>query len=205
MNKLFRFLTLSAVLFGAAFMLSCDDDDPKVEDIPEEITKVTLTFTPVTSSGAATVTVTATDPDQDGPQDIEVDGPINLARNVLYTLSIEMINELAEPNDPEYDITEEVEEEAGEHQFFFSWTGNIFSSPTGNGNIDNASDAVNYQDEDENGLPLGLSTAWTTANAAASNQQFRIVLKHQPDIKSANTGAEDGETDVDITFVVNVN
>jgi hypothetical protein len=115
-----------------------------------------------------------------------------------------LINELAKPTDPEYDITEEVEEEADEHMFFFAWTNNTFSNPTGNGNVDNRSDAVNYVDKDSKGLPLGLETSWTTI-ITSGNGTFRVILKHQPDLKSATTTSNDGESDLDVTFNLTVN
>jgi hypothetical protein len=191
------FSLLAIILLG--FVAGCDSDDPVKEDVPELITKATLTFTP--TSGAAVV-VTATDPDGDGVKDIEVDGPINLAANTDYTLSITLINGLAGASDPAYNITEEVEEEGDEHMFFFSWTNNAFSDPAGNGNMDSRADAVNYLDEDENSLPLGLETGWTTG--AASSGEFRVVLKHQPELKSATSTSSAGETDLDISFTLNV-
>jgi hypothetical protein len=195
-------LVFAALAIGAlAFLTSCNDD-PEPENIPELITKATLTFTPV--GGGTTVTVNATDPDGEGVQDIVVDGPINLAANKTYTLSLQLINGLAKPTDPEYNITEEVEEEGDEHMFFFSWTNNVFSDPAGNGNIDARADDVNYNDADKNGLPLGISTSWTTVGSATAGT-FRIVLKHQPGIKSATTTASDGESDLDLTFTISVN
>ncbi|NOS56414.1 MAG: hypothetical protein HOP37_09190 [Cyclobacteriaceae bacterium] len=183
------------------FLSSCKKDDPKPENIPEAITKATLTFTP---AGGAAVIVTATDPDGDGPLPRTLSGPINLVKNVSYTLKITLINELAKPTDPEYDITAEVEEEADEHIFFFAWTNSTFSNPTGNGNVDNRSDAVNYVDRDTKGLPLGLETSWTTINTTG-NGTFRVILKHQPDLKSATTTSNDGESDLDVTFNLSVN
>ncbi|KXK24647.1 MAG: hypothetical protein UZ12_BCD005001928 [Bacteroidetes bacterium OLB12] len=115
-----------------------------------------------------------------------------------------MINGLANPADPAYNITEEVEEESDEHLFFFAWTNNTFSDPAGDGNIDNRSDAVNYNDTDANGLPVGLSTTWTTTDVSASGT-FRVILKHQPNLKSATSTATMGESDVDLTFTLNVN
>lgn len=196
-------LVTMMIALGSVFVLaSCDDDDPEKEDVPELITKATLTFTPVGSAGAV-VTATATDPDGEGVNDLTVDGPINLAAGTTYVLTLELINELADPNDEEYNITEEVEEEGDEHMFFFAWTGDVFADPTGNGNIDNRADEVNYEDEDENGLPLGLTTRWTTS--AASSGTFRVVLKHQPDLKTTTSDANTGETDLDVTFVISVN
>jgi hypothetical protein len=199
--KTLRLICLLLVASSLLFLSSCKKDDPKPENIPEAITKATLTFTP---AGGAAVIVTATDPDGDGPLPRTLSGPVNLVKNVSYTLKIILINELAKPTDPEYDITEEVEEEADEHMFFFAWTNNTFSNPTGNGNVDNRSDAVNYVDTDTKGLPLGLETSWTTINASG-NGTFRVILKHQPDLKSATTTSNDGESDLDVTFTLNVN
>lgn len=192
---------ITLILTSALGMLaSCDDDDPKKEDVPELITKVTLTFTP--EGGGAAVTASASDPDGEGVQDIAPDGPINLDANEDYTLMLTLVNELADPADPAYDITGEVEEEGDEHMFFFSWTNNVFSDPAGNGNIDNRNDPLNYNDVDDNGLPLGLSTSWTTGEFSTGT--FRVVLKHQPDLKTATSGVNDGETDLDVLFTINV-
>ena len=199
--KTLRLICLLLVASSLLFLSGCKKDDPKPENIPEAITKATLTFTP---AGGAPVIVTATDPDGDGPLPRTLSGPINLMKNVSYTLKITLINELAKSTDPEYDVTEEVEEEADEHIFFFAWTNNTFSNPTGNGNVDNRSDAVNYVDTDTKGLPLGLETSWTTINATGTGT-FRVILKHQPDLKSATTTSNDGESDLDVTFNLTVN
>jgi hypothetical protein len=199
--KTLRFICLLLVAGSLLFLSGCKKDDPKPENIPEAITKATLTFTP---AGGAPAIVIATDPDGDGPLPRTLSGPINLVKNVSYTLKITLINELAKPTDPEYDITAEVEEEADEHIFFFAWTNNTFSNPTGNGNVDNSSDAVNYVDRDTKGLPLGLETSWTTINATGTGT-FRVILKHQPDLKSATSTSNDGESDLDLTFNLTVN
>ena len=196
-----QIITTSFSFFIALFLSGCENDDPAREDTPELITQVTLTFTP---PGGSPITVTATDPDGEGIQDLIVDGPINLAKNTTYTLTLELINGLANPADPAYNITEEVEEESDENLFFFAWTNHTFSDPAGDGNIDNRSDAVNYNDTDANGLPVGLSTTWTTADVSASGT-FRVILKHQPNLKSATSTATMGESDVDLTFTLNVN
>lgn len=194
-------LVLLMLLSCIVFLSSCnDDDEPTKEDTPEMITKATLTFTP--ESGGAAISATATDPDGEGVQDVAIDGPINLAANTSYTLSLTLINELADPGDAEYNITEEVQEEGDEHMFFYSWTNNVFSDPDGNGNIDNRADDVNYNDADEDGQPIGLETSWTTA--VASSGTFRVVLKHQPGLKTATSTATTGETDLDLEFEINI-
>ena len=58
---------------------------------------------------------------------------------------------------------------------FFSFTNDAFSSPSGNGNIDNSSDAINYLDEDSNGYPLGLETSWTTSSVV-SDGTFKVLI-----------------------------
>lgn len=200
-------LMLLLITGSFIFLSGCKNDDPEPENIPELVTKVTLKFTP--AGGGAVVTVTATDPDGEGVQDIKVDGPINLLKGTQYSLSLELINGLYNPGDDGYNITTEVEEEGDEHQFFFRFSEGAFSSPTGTGNIkDNASSivgSINYLDKDVNNLPIGISTSWTTDNVVASAKSFRVVLKHQPEIKSSTSTSLDGESDLDISFVVNVN
>jgi hypothetical protein len=91
--------------------------------------------------------------------------------------------------------------------FFFGWTANLFADPTGDGNIDNRTDAVNYSGAsnalDENNLPLGLTTTWTTTGSSGGGT-FRVLLKHQPELKSANSTSTVGETDLDLTFNIGV-
>lgn len=195
-------MTKSIIIFLIAFAFwGCEAEEPVKEDVPELITKVTLTFTPV--GGGTDVLVTATDPDGEGVENIKVDGAINLAAGTNYRLSLTLINELAEMSSPEYDITDEVEDEGAEHLFFYGWTSNVFSNPTGDGNIDNRADEVNYEDMDEGGLPLGLATSWTAG--VASSGTFRLILKHQPQLKTATSDVNTGETDLDITFEININ
>jgi len=62
---------------------------------------------------------------------------------------------------------------------------------------------VNYNDFDGNNLPVGLSTTWETENAGGAGT-FQVILKHQPDIKSATSTVNDGGTDVDLTWIVSI-
>lgn len=200
MKKLFYSMAMMSLLF----VWSCGDDDgetpePEEENPEEVITDVNLTFTP--EGGGAAVTAAAQDPDGDGPLPLQVSSDIQLIENTTYTLSMELLN-AENPNDVE-DITEEIREEDDEHMFFFGWTDGLFGSPTGDGNIDNRADAVNYLDQDGSGLPVGLSTSWSTDNTGSGT--FRVVLKHQPDgLKTAASSSTDGDTDVDITWNIAV-
>lgn len=186
----------------ALFFIGCKDNDPVKEDVPELITKVTLTFS---SGSGEPIVVTATDPDGEGIQSIKTDGAIRLLKGVNYTLNIELVNGLADPSSDAYNVTNEVESEGIEHMFFFAWTKDAFAAPTGNGNIDNRNDPVDYSESvDAKGLPLGLKTKWTASDVAVDGATFRVVLKHQPDLKSATSTSSDGETDVDLTFDLSV-
>ena len=182
-------------------LAGCGDDDeqmaPEEENAEEVITDVVLTFIP--QGGGATVIVRAQDVDGEGPLPLQVLGDITLQSASNYDLTLELTN-AENPTNIE-DITAEIRTEAAEHMFFFSWTDGLFSDPTGNGNVDNRSDAVNYDDTDGDSLPLGLSTAWSTGPSASGS--FRVILKHQPDgIKTATSGTSDGDTDVDISWQI---
>lgn len=193
---------LILMALAISMIAGCSTDDPKKEDTPELITKATLTFTPTT--GGTAIAVSATDPDGEGVMDIVVDGPINLVAGTQYVLTLELLNTLVTVGQPGYSITEEVEAEGDEHMFFFSWTGNVFQTPAGDGNIDDRADAVDYVDLDTNGQPIGLLSTWTSASSTATGS-FRFLLKHQPGTKTATSGSTVGETDLDLTFVLNVN
>jgi len=181
------------------FLSGCEAEEPTREDTPEMITKVVVTFQP---DAGETVTVSATDPDGDGLQSMKADTVVSLLANKHYRLSISMLNEFSQPGDVGYDISEEVNEESDEHMIFFGWTNGLFSDPAGDGNIDERNDLVHYLDQDSHGLPLGLSTSWITGQNLSGS--LRILLKHQPDLKSSASQSSEGETDLDVTFKVTV-
>ncbi|MFP4092099.1 MAG: hypothetical protein ACLFUB_16650 [Cyclobacteriaceae bacterium] len=191
MKKYSFFLLMS---LGILLTTACEDDDlPPEENEEEVVTDVILTFTP--EGGGTAVEATAQDPDGEGVQPLAVVNDIVLAPNTTYTLTMELENSIADES-----ITEEIDEEDEEHMFFFGWTDGLFTDPSGDGNIGdgNRSEPVNYNDFDDNNLPLGLSTDWTTGDAATGT--FRVILKHQPDIKTATSDSQDGESDVDLTW-----
>ena len=194
---------------------SCNDNNDNVTPAPappaenegEVITDLKLIFTN-TSNSNDSVIAKAQDPDGEGVLELMVLDSINLDVNKTYALSLEIMNNLESPGK---DLGKEIAEEDYEHQFFFGFSTNAFKSPTGNGNIDNGTDPVNYNDEDSDvqdgsGNPVGLMTTWTTASSTLSNGTFNLRLQHQPDgIKSSTSSATDGDTDIDINFVLNIN
>jgi hypothetical protein len=200
----FKNLQLLAILFSVITMIGCSNEDdiaPEEENEVEVFTDVTLIFTN-TADNSDVVRASAQDPDGTGIQELQILDAITLAADTEYTLTYEILNAL-DPADVE-DIGNEILEEDNEHQFFFSFTENVFANPTGNGNIDAAADPINYNDADENGNPVGLSSTWTTSSTASSGASFTVRLQHQPDVKTATSGSNDGDTDFALTFALNI-
>lgn len=226
----FKKFGLMAFTLAAVTLTSCEkeeeDDTTNTDDVTapaeehdhEVITDVHLVFTNVDDS-TDVHEFHAVDPDGEGIQELTVEDEITLDSNKTYTLTFEILNTLEEDDHDDHDhhghdhkqspqgegedVLAEILEEADEHQVFFAFTNDAFSNPMGDGNIDNAADAVNYEDEDSNGLPLGLETTWTTGGAI-SEGMFRVVLQHQPGVKTATSSIADGDSDFDITFVLNI-
>ena len=200
MKNIFKLNYLLFAVLTLFVFTACEEDEaaPEEENEVEVFTDVKLVFTP--TAGGAAVEASAQDPDGAGVQELQVLGAINLAANTSYTLTMVIENCLESPCEL---MNEEIEEEDVEHQFFFAFTNDAFTSPAGNGNIDSASDPINYNDSDSNGHSLGLNTSWTTGSASTGT--FTVQLQHQPDVKTATSGATDGDTDFALTFNLNIN
>lgn len=192
-------LLLASILFTGC---NKDDDEvvPEAENEQEVITDVKLIFTNA-ADATDVVEAKAQDPDGAGVQELAILDEINLDTSKTYNLTFEIMNNLESPGE---DIGIEIKEEDNEHQIFFSFSNNAFATPTGNGNIDTASDPITYNDKDENGSYVGLLTSWTTSSTPLSKGTFTVKLQHQPDVKTATSGATDGDTDFDLTFVLNI-
>lgn len=184
MKKVIQFALATFVL--TAFF-ACEKDEPEIPNEEELITTVTYTLTP--DGGGTPVVLSFQDLDGDGGNAPVITGG-TLAANATYTGSLELLNEEESPAE---DITEEIEEEDAEHQFFFSTT---VSGLT-----------ISYNDVDGDGNPVGLATTLATADAGSGS--ITIILRHEPD-KSASgvaNGVIDnagGETDIEVTFDVEV-
>tara|TARA_B100001063_G_C16768770_1_gene560256 strand:- start:66 stop:668 length:603 start_codon:yes stop_codon:yes gene_type:complete len=200
MKNIFKLNYLLYAVLTLFIFTACEEDEaaPEEENEVEVFTDVKLVFTP--AGGGAAVEAAAQDPDGAGVQELQVLGAINLAANTSYTLTMVIENCLESPCEL---MNEEIEEEDEEHQFFFAFSDDAFTSPAGNGNVDSASDPLNYNDVDGNGNSIGLNTSWTTG--VASSGTFTVRLQHQPDVKTDTSGATDGDTDFALTFNLNIN
>lgn len=179
--------------------------DPGEENEEEVITTVELTFTP--QGGGTALTFTWADPEDDGSPVID---SIVLMDADDYDLTVRFLNEL---EDPAENITEEIEEEDDEHQIFVYGSG-----VEGPGTATNANKIVThaYSDTDDGGLPVGLSNTIVTDGTGTG--EFNLMLRHLPPESGtavkvadlADTFASDGagglpgDTDVDVTFPIEV-
>ena len=176
------------LLLSSIILFSCSDDDPAPVNEEEVITTLTVVLT---ATGQNDVTLQSVDLDGDGPNApvITVTGG-SLAANTTYTGSITLLNETETPVE---DITEEIEEEDEEHQFFFEVTGSL----TG----------TTYNDQDSNGNPIGLSFNLTTG--ATGPGTILITLRHELNKTATGVPGGDitnagGDTDIAQSFDVSV-
>ena len=186
----FRVLSVLALATVVVAMNSCKKDDPVepvIENEEEVITTLNFTLTP--DDGGDAVVFSFQDLDGDGGNAATIENG-TLAANTTYTGALELLNETESPAE---DITEEVEEEAEEHQFFFETTLTAMS--------------VAYADTDADGNPIGLATTVTTGDAETGS--LTITLRHEPVKDGAGVSDGDitnagGETDIEVTFDVDV-
>lgn len=175
--------TVLALSLMATVMTSCSSDDDTPEVVNEEEIITTMTVTLTSANGSATLQ--SQDLDGDGPNAPVVTAD-NLSANTTYTGSIVLLNETETPAE---DITEEVEEEADEHQFFFGLSGSLSE--------------VTYSDTDEDGNPVGIEFELTTGDSGSGT--ITITLRHEPTKPNDGTLADaGGETDIAQTFSVTV-
>jgi hypothetical protein len=196
-----RRLALSSLLCVVA---ACSDNGGAINE-NEVITTITLAFAP--SGGGPSVTATFNDPDGDGGQPPTVD-PISLASGTSYAMTVRFQNQLESPPG---EITDEVRDEADDHQVFF--TGSAINGPATS--APTAPLTHSYADTDAGGLPVGLANTIVAATGAG---QLILTLRHMPpvngvaakvaglaaQVKTAGLAALPGATDAQVTFTVTV-
>jgi hypothetical protein len=197
---------LSLVLCSSLGALAaCADDAPGGGNENEVITTITLTFTP--EGGGGEVVAAFDDPDGDGG-DPPVFDPIDLVDGATYAMTVTFENRL---EDPPEDITEEVADESDDHQIFF--TGTAVNGPASD--VPAAPLTHTYDDEDANGLPVGLAN---TIVAATGTGELTVTLRHVPPVNDTAVKTADlanqvsdsgfaslpGSTDAQVSFDVTV-
>lgn len=170
----------------ALFFLSCDKD-PVIPNEEELITTLQYVLTP--AGGGSPVIMNFNDPDGDGGISPVVTGGL-LQSNSSYTGQISLTNTSVEPW---INITDEISEEAADHQFFFI--------------PEDVNLQVTYADTDANSNPVGIASTMTTTNA--SEGRLKIILRHLPNKTAAGVSAGNiqnagGETDIEVSFPVRV-
>lgn len=166
------------------FIVSCIHDiEPEIPNEEELITTVKVVFTP--TNGGEDKIFLFQDIDGDGGNEpvFQVD---TLEANTLYNAHLELYNE---QYSPALSITEEVEEEGQDHQFFFNFQSSNFQ--------------LQYDDEDVNGNPIGLQFQLQTQQS--TQDVLNIILRHEPDkfaagVSEGNIENAGGETDIELNF-----
>jgi hypothetical protein len=184
--KTTQFLILLLLSTSLLFTSCSGDDDELPEEINEEEVITTLTVTLSPSGGGTAITMQSQDLDGDGPNPPVVSVSGSLASGTTYSGSLVLLNETESPAE---DITEEVEEESDEHQFFY----------VAAGGLDVTVEATNV---DSNGNALG--TEFSLVAGSQSNGTLTITLRHEPTKPNSGLADAGGETDIEVTFNVSV-
>lgn len=176
---------LTPIVLFSVLISSCsgDDDTPIPVNEEEIITSVIATLV----SDTETITLSSRDLDGDGPNAPVVTVSGNLKIGKTYAGTVQFLNETVTPAE---NITEEVEEEAEEHQLFFLPRNRLDVT-------------IAYDNADGQGNPLG--TRFILETPSLSSGTLNITLRHEP--KKPNDGTlEDagGETDASVSFDITV-
>lgn len=176
---------LLMLAFFSPLLMSCDKDEenPIEENEEELITTVRLTLT---NRANATEKVIATWKDPEGDGSPVITGLV-LKPGISYDGIVEFLDESNAANVK--NITEEIEEEADEHEIFYTASGVALS--------------INKTDTDSKGLPTGLQTTFTAATSGTGT--LKVTLKHKPaGQKKAGDDVNVGSTDAEPEFPVTI-
>ncbi len=185
MNTL-KFLT--SLVFVSIFFVSCSNDDDSPALVNEEEVITTMTVTLIPESGGTPVFLSSVDLDGDGGAAPVVDVSGDLSAGTTYEGSIVLLNQTEEPAE---NITEEVEEEDLDHQFFFNVGSGLNVSIT-NANLDSEGNI--------------LGTTFKLNTGTASSGDLTFTLRHEPTKQPGSNDAEaaGGETDIEETFTLTI-
>jgi len=176
-------------LYGLIFLLvlgftACNNvEKANNENEHEAVTTVSLVFK---INDAVVDTFLFDDPDGDGGNlPVRID-TILLNSNSSYSVEAILTNKT---KNPPSDVTQTIRRQGSSHEFFF---------------LPNFSGlAIQKTDVDQLGLPLGLSSVWTTNNELSFGS-VQIKLMHKPIVKGPNDGPNVGHSDIDITMPIKI-
>lgn len=183
-------MTRTILFLLLIFGMNACGDDPVIENPEELITTLRMKFTAPDQSVS---TLQFMDIDGEGGEDPVVTTE-PLSAGTVYTVTLELLNESKTPAE---NITEEIEEEDLDHQFYFTASSaNLF-------------DSISYSDSDPDGNPIGLESTFTTSSNPGTGSLV-VVLRHLPD-KSISYAPGDpipstvgGETDIEVSFNITI-
>lgn len=186
MRTIYKFFILFTFTFSLTSCISDDDSLPTIVNQEEVITTVSLTLTP--EAGGSSLILRSFDSDGDGPNAPVVTVSGDLEADTIYLGTVLFLNETVSPIE---NITEEVQDEADEHQVLYTIGSSLSAS-------------ITPTDFDSNSNPLGTSIRLSITSP--SEGLLTITLRHEP--KKPNDGTlldAGGETDVQVSFPVVIN
>ena len=176
-------LSLSMVLTSCLQMLDPHDDehDDHHNDDHSAVTTVTLQL--IEHGTSDTTRVVWEDLDGVGGNNPNRIDTLTLKPGKTYIGSIRFENST---NAQTVDLTSEVRQESDEHQVFYA--------------VSDSLGRVTVVDQDERGLPIGLSYLFDTAQTPSEKGSLTVSLYHYATQSSKNGTDPASETDVEVTF-----
>jgi len=145
------------VLMAGVLITSCKKDKPEEPNDEEVITTMIVKLTP--AGPGAVLEYKFDDPDGPGGTAATIE-EIVLAPSTTYSAEVFLLNKTESPVDT---ISNEVAGEKEAHRFYYEVQAG-------------ANVTVSNLDTDANGVPVGLTSTWTTG--AASTGKMQITLRH---------------------------
>ena len=167
------------------FSTGWDSEEPSEEGPGEEEVITTVTLSLAGDDGSV-ASATWRDLDGEGGNNPTIE-TLTLTAGVSYTGTIMLLNE--EENE---DITEEVEEEAAEHQLWYTVSGGAAGRVV-----------VTITDRDPNNLPTGLEYTVAVSAGDPATGSLNVVLSHYDDAPKDGVTLSD-ESDIDIDIPINI-
>lgn len=167
----------------SAVVTSCSKDDTAPEENDNELITTVRVLAVATDNTADTLKFQWKDADGDGPGQPVID-QVKLVAGKTYKVQLLLLDETKTPVD---NVTEEIEEEAQDHRFYFEPSAAI---------------TVADLDKDKNNVTLGLNSTWTTAVAGGSGT-IKITLRHYPNGGKAETdlvSSTKSSSDAEVVF-----